>query len=190
LIQRTLTPLSAAPVMFPPVANVQRPQRVQVRRNWTSRTTTRHQRNSELKKSAYAPGCEPNQFLNSSPPGMNCWDPAIRCSVTPLRKKSMPRVVMNDGTRRYVVITPLTSPTHEEATSARGMPTQSDSPCWSGSQNHQTRAGASANTRPTARSISPLMRSITSPAATIAIGAIDSVMFLMLSLSRKTGFFA
>ena len=63
-------------------------------------------------------------------------------------------------------------------------------PYWSGSQNHHTSAGARANTRPTARSISPLMRSITSPAATIAIGAIDSLMFRMLSSSRKTGFFA
>src|SRR5256885_1132248 len=45
----------------------------------------------------------------------------------------------------------------------------------------QTIAGASANTRPTARSISPQIRSITSPTATSAIGAIDSVMFFQLS---------
>ena len=29
-------------------------------------------------------------FLNVSPPGMNCCEPSIRCSVTPFRKKSIP----------------------------------------------------------------------------------------------------
>ena len=60
----------------------------------------------------------------------------------------------------------------------------------SGSHSHHTIAGARAKTRPTARSISPEMSSITSPAAISAIGAIDSVMFLTLSPSRKTLFCA
>src|SRR5262245_2087779 len=121
---------------------------------------------------------------------MNCCEPAIRWSVTPLRKKSMPRVVMNDGTPRYVVITPLVSPTHPDATRAMGIPSQSDNPCLSGSHSHQTTAGAKAKTRPTARSISPQMSTMVRPAATSATGAIDSVMFLMLSASRKTEFFS
>src|SRR5438477_12149478 len=95
---------------------------------------------------------------------------------------------MNDGTRRYVVMAPLTRPTRADASSATMTPTQSGSPCLSEEESHHTSAGANANTRPTARSISPQMRSITSPAATSAIGAIDSVMVLMLSLSRETLF--
>ena len=43
-------------------------------------------------------------FWKRSPPGMNTCVPESRCSVIPLRKKSMPSVVMNDGTRRNVVI--------------------------------------------------------------------------------------
>src|SRR5438093_13387343 len=62
--------------------------------------------------------------------------------------------------------------------------------CLSGDETSQTIAGASAYTRPTARSISPQIRSMTSPAATIAYGAIDSVTFLMLSVSMKTEFLA
>ena len=138
----------------------------------------------------YCSGCEPKILWNVSPPGMNCCEPSVRCSVMPLRKKSMPSVVMNDGTRRKVVITPLVSPTAAETTSATTIPSQSGRLCFSGSQSHQTSAGERAKTRPTARSISPQMSSITSPAAISAIGAIDSVMFLMLSPSRKTLFCA
>ena len=63
-------------------------------------------------------------FLKSSPPGMNTCVPESRCSVIPLRKKSIPSVVMNEGTRRNVVIAPLVSPTRAEKTSAAVTPTQ------------------------------------------------------------------
>ena len=61
----------------------------------------------------------------------------------------MPSVVMNDGTRRKVVITPFASPTAAETRSAATMPSQSGRLCFSGSQSDQTIAGASAKTRPT-----------------------------------------
>ena len=49
----------------------------------------------------------------------------------PLKRNSMPSVVMNEGTRRNVVITPLVSPTTAETTSAAIIPTQIGSPCCS-----------------------------------------------------------
>ena len=70
-------------------------------------------------------------FLKRSPPGMNTCVPESRCSVIPLRKKSMPSVVMNEGTRRNVVIAPLVSPTRAEKTSAAVTPTQIGKPCCS-----------------------------------------------------------
>ena len=70
-------------------------------------------------------------FWKRSPPGMNTCVPESRCSVIPLRKKSMPSVVMNEGTRRNVVIAPLVSPTRAEKTSAATIPTQIGKPCCS-----------------------------------------------------------
>ena len=53
----------------------------------------------------------------------------------PLRKKSIPSVVMNDGTRRNVVITPFVSPTtRPRTTSAATTPTQIGRPCSSGDE--------------------------------------------------------
>ena len=85
----------------------------------------------------------------------------------PLRKKSIPSVVMNDGhaqvrrdhAARRARRRPTTSERERDAEperAARARP---------GSQSHHTSAGASAKTRPTARSISPQISSITSPAA-------------------------
>ncbi len=68
-------------------------------------------------------------FWKRPPPGMNTCVPASRCSVMPFRRNSMPRVVMNDGTRRNVVITPLVSPTRQDTASAASIPTQIGSPC-------------------------------------------------------------
>ena len=93
----------------------------------------------------------------------------------------MPSVVMNDGTRRNVVITPFVSPTVPANARAASIPTQIGKPCCSSDETTYTIAGASAYTRPTARSISPQIRSITSPAAISAIGAIVSAMFFALS---------
>ena len=51
LIRRTLTPASAAPIRFPPVATVCSPQRVQLSTNWNARTIPSTQKNSQLRKS-------------------------------------------------------------------------------------------------------------------------------------------
>ena len=94
----------------------------------------------------------------------------------------MPSVVMKDGTPKTVVTTPFVSPTSAATPSAASTPTQIGSPCCSSEETTYTIAGASAYTRPTERSISRQMSSITSPAAMSAMGAIVSVMFLRLSL--------
>jgi hypothetical protein len=75
---------------------------------------------------------------------------------------------MNDGTRRTVVTTPFTTPTPADARRATMKPIQIGRPYLSGEDRTHATAGASAKTRPTARSISPQMSSMTSPAATRA----------------------
>ena len=116
-----------------------------------------------------------------SPPGTRPrW-----CSVSPFRKKSIPSVVMNDGTRRYVGDQRRSRARRREPR-ARRRSRRARSAGRAGRSAKEYRShGASANTLPTERSISPQISSITSPAAMSAIGAIDSAMFLMLSLVEE-----
>ena len=117
--------------------------------------------NSELRYTTYSKGCEPKMFWNEAAAGMNTCVPASRCSVMPFRRKSMPRVVMNDGTRRNVVITPLVSPTRQDTASAASIADPDREPVSFGPTRRRRRcAGARAYTRPSARSISPQIRSI------------------------------
>ena len=101
---------------------------------------------------------------------MNTCVPSSRCSVMPLRKKSIPSVVMNDGTRKKVVIDAVREPDERREHRARRS-AEPDRERSAPRRRRRRRSPARARRRgPTARSISPQIRSITSPAAISAIG--------------------
>jgi hypothetical protein len=91
-------------------------------------------------------------------------------NVKPFSKKSMPSVVTNDGTLRTTVTKPLMRPTAAHAIRATITPTMSGRPA---SQVKYMMNEARAKTLPTERSISPQIISITSPAAMMAVTAVN-----------------
>ena len=113
-------PASWAPTGLPPVAIVYTPQRVLVSTMWSMTVNpTAHQK---PEKSA-----PPIQSAN--PPRRGVLGNASEIvSVTPLRKNSIPSVVMNDGTPVTNVITPLVSPTSEATKTAKTRATGNGNP--------------------------------------------------------------
>src|SRR6266568_440528 len=89
-------------------------------------------------------------------------------SDTPSMRKYMPSVTMNDGMLNRVRISPFTVPIAAHTSSASSSARISGTPL---SANDVSTNGASVNTKPADRSISPQISSFTSPAATIAHGA-------------------
>ena len=82
------------------------------------------------------------------------------------------------------MISPFARPTAAAARRPKITPSQigSPSPSGSGAVVRYMMIGVSAKTRPTDRSISPQIRSITSPQVISAIGATYSAMFLIVGL--------
>src|SRR5215207_4295506 len=95
----------------------------------------------------------------------------------------MPSVVMNDEIPMIVVTTPLMSPMSAHPTSASTRLSISGIPS---SVNHATMNAASANTCPTDRSISPEIIRKTSPAAMIAVAAMNVPSVCRFAVEAKS----
>ena len=107
LIRRVGTPASRAPIGLPPVATVYTPQRVLARITWAITVIT----TAQMKPENRAP---PSTSV-IPPSGAGFGKPSEIVSVNPLRKNSIPSVVMNDGTPVVTVRIPLTAPTDGRA---------------------------------------------------------------------------
>ena len=102
LIRLVGTPASRAPIGLPPVATVCTPHRVLARITWMITVITTAQMNPENRA--------PPRMSAKPPSGAGFGKPSEIVSVNPLRKNSIPSVVMNDGTPVVTVRIPLMRP--------------------------------------------------------------------------------
>lgn len=108
----TRTPESAAARSLSPVATSVRPKSERVTSTATA-PATRHATTAQGSQPKAVPRPNWRKAVGSTP----CGEPPVQKKTAPSRMSIMPRVVMKDGTRRTVVISPLTSPARPPATS-------------------------------------------------------------------------
>ena len=124
-------------------------------------------------------------FLNTGPAFGRTGKPPEMIRVRPLIKNSVPRVVMKDGIRSTTVKTPLTMPTM--AAAIEPNPDRQEQTERPPVARNTSRTAPARKLGPRTDRPRPQIRTITKPAAMIAVIAVYSARFPMLLGVRNAG---